>query len=173
MITAIVLFWGKYGNNRLRYPRYNNQVEWTPYQGSLRTHAIWGSLKSPIYPTFILGPALLNFGTRAVNLGHGLRHLHDKNKFDLFQCWFRAGTPEPGEALFKYWATGIFYSASWGLDIKFAPKVTPTDDQHNFSRVVQNIEVAEVKKKMADTRVQKAILWVLSSRKRKRNKVII
>ena len=31
-------------------------------------------------------PALLNFGTRAVNLGHSLRHLHDKNKLDLFQC---------------------------------------------------------------------------------------
>ena len=38
------------------------------------------------YTTFILGPALLNFGTRAVNLGHSLRHLHDKNKLNLFQC---------------------------------------------------------------------------------------
>ena len=29
---------------------------------------------------------LLNFGSQAVNLGHGLRHLQDKHKFDLFQC---------------------------------------------------------------------------------------
>ena len=49
---------------------------------------------SPIYTTIILGSSLLNFGTRAVNLGHGLRHLHDKNEFDLFQCLFREGTPE-------------------------------------------------------------------------------
>ena len=49
---------------------------------------------TPVYTTFILGSALLNFGTRAINLGHGLRHLHDKNEFDLFQCLFREGTPE-------------------------------------------------------------------------------
>ena len=41
-------------------------------------------------------------------------------------------------------------------------------DQDNFSRVEQNIEVVVVKK-IADTRIQKAILWVLSSRRRKRN----
>ena len=49
---------------------------------------------TPVYTTFILGSALLNFGTRTINLGHGLRHLHDKNEFDLFQCLFREGTPE-------------------------------------------------------------------------------
>ena len=49
---------------------------------------------SPIYTTFTLGSALLNFGTRAVNLGHGLRHLHDNDEFDLFQCLVREGTPE-------------------------------------------------------------------------------
>ena len=49
---------------------------------------------SPIYTTFILGSALLNFGKRAVNLEHGLRHLLDKNEFDLLQCSFREGTPE-------------------------------------------------------------------------------
>ena len=106
--------------------------------------------------TFILRSALLNFGTRAVNLGHGLRHLHDKNKVDLFQCWFRAGTPEQGRALLKYWATGHFYGGSLGLHIKFLRKVTRTSrsakDQHNFSRVVQNIEVEE--EKMADTRIR-------------------
>ena len=68
--------------------------------------------------------ALLNFGTRAVNLGNSLRHLHDKNKLDLFQCWFRAGTPELGKALLKKWAAGHFYSGSRGLDIRFPPKVT-------------------------------------------------
>ena len=100
--------------------------------------------------TFILGSALLNFGTRAVNLGRGLRHLHDKNKVNLFQRWFRAGTPEQGKALLKYWATGHFYSCSLGLHIKFLRKVTRTyrsaKYQHNFSPVVQNIKVEEEKK---------------------------
>ena len=99
--------------------------------------------------TFILESALLNFGTRAVNLGQGLRHLHDKNKVDLFQRWFRAGTPEQGKALLKYWATGHFYSCSLGLHIKFLRKVTRTyrsaKYQHNFSPVVQNIKVEEEK----------------------------
>ena len=58
--------------------------------------------------TFILGSALLNFGTQAVNLGHGLRHLHDKNKVDLFQCWFWAGTLEQKKALLNIEPTGIF-----------------------------------------------------------------
>ena len=49
---------------------------------------------SPNYTTFILGPPFLNFSTRAVNLGHGLRHLHDKNEFDLCQCLFREGILE-------------------------------------------------------------------------------
>ena len=114
---------------------------------------------SPIYTTFILGSALLNFGKRAVNLGHGLRHLLDKNEFDLLQCSFREGTPERKGTVPE------------GLDIKFRPNITRTrrsaKDQDNFSRVVQNIEVVLVKK-IADTRIQKAILWVLSSR-RKRN----
>ena len=75
--------------------------------------------------TFILGSALLNFGTRAVNLGQGLRHLHDKYKVDLFQRWFRAGTPEQGKALLKYWPTGHFYSGSLGRHIKIPSKSHP------------------------------------------------
>ena len=31
------------------------------------------------------GSGTLTVGTLTVNLGHGLRHLHDKNEFDLFQ----------------------------------------------------------------------------------------
>ena len=56
---------------------------------------------SPIYTTIILGSSLLNFGTRAVNLGHGLRHLHDKNEFDLFNVYF-GKVPLKGKALLKY-----------------------------------------------------------------------
>ena len=63
--------------------------------------------------------------TRAVNLGHGLRHLHDKDKVDLFQRWFRAGTPEQGKALLKYWPTGHFYSGSLGRHIKIPSKSHP------------------------------------------------
>jgi len=47
---------------------------------------LWERDYRPIYTTLILGPELLNFGTWAVKLGHGLGHLHDKHKFDLFQC---------------------------------------------------------------------------------------
>ena len=47
---------------------------------------LWERDYIPIYTTFILGPELLNFGSQAVNLGRGLRHLQDKHKFDLFQC---------------------------------------------------------------------------------------
>ena len=102
---------------------------------------------SPIYTTFILGPPLLNFGTRAVNLGHGLRHLHDKNEFDLCQCLFREGILERKGTL-KILSHRAF------LQRFPRPKVTRTKrsakDHDNFSRVVQNIDVIVVKK-IADT----------------------
>ena len=42
--------------------------------------SLWERDYIPIYTE------LLNFGSQAVNLGRGLRHLQDKHKFDLFQC---------------------------------------------------------------------------------------
>ena len=43
------------------------------YEAPFTRHSFWGR-----HPQ--------NFGTSAVNVGHGLRPLHDKYKLDLFQC---------------------------------------------------------------------------------------
>ena len=53
----------------------------------MKTHAISRKNKyASGNRQFVSTAGTPKFGTRAVNLGHSLRHLHDKNKLDLFQC---------------------------------------------------------------------------------------
>ena len=53
----------------------------------------------PIYTTFILGTALLNFGTWANSFGHGPLDLHDKIWSSFFNVDFWNGTPQTRTAL--------------------------------------------------------------------------
>ena len=52
-----------------------------------------------IYPTFNLGTALQNFGTRANNIGHGPLNLYGKISSTFFNVDFWNGTPETRTAL--------------------------------------------------------------------------
>ena len=106
-------------------------------------------LLTRIYTAFILGKALQNFGPRANSFGHGPLDLHDKICLSFFNVDFWNGTPETRTALLNLWVPALVWQ-------RF------TCDSSALSRAVKK------KTNIADSRVQKAIVWLVALKKWKR-----